>query len=204
MEKKRNPLRIRRRSVDTSNQFGNFHQTKNFCLYMKPKKCFSWILNVEGGKMNRQSISIYISVLALFVSSLSLWLSHQNQERDNLIAFEQRKQEIRQLAMEGELLCRKLDEILLSRIKKAKNPEETENAVKEWNNADDVHRRIKMIVKDIDNMGPTSDKKNRLKLEELLINQRLINKRIQGQIDEWAQDHTQSNREIPPPPNHTK
>ena len=88
-------------------------------------------LNV-GGKMQGENISIYISILAVFVSSISLWLSYQNREHDRLISFEQRKQEVRQLIIEGELLLEKLDRVILMRVRTDETPELREKAARFW------------------------------------------------------------------------
>ena len=153
--------------------------------------------------MKRQNISIYISILALFVSSISLWLSYQNREHDRLVAYEQRKQEVRQLMLEGALLLEKLDKAILEHVRTDGTPELREKAARLWSEVKDAHRLMESTVADFETLPATSGTEARLRLERVFSNQQQINKKSRELLEEWHKSHGVNNKEIRSPGDRT-
>src|SRR6059036_1794300 len=53
-------------------------------------------------------IALCVSGIALVISALSLWFSSRAQHHTQIVSFEQRKQEVRQIIFEGHLLLKEL------------------------------------------------------------------------------------------------
>jgi len=132
--------------------------------------------------MKQQNSSLYIAILALIVSVVSLWLWYQNREHDRLVEFEQRKQEVRYLSLEGEMLSGKLEEVILEHVKTDKTPKLREHAANILKEVTNIRKDMNLNVKDIAALPATSNTDVRIKLETLLTNQRHINNRLREMI----------------------
>ena len=130
-----------------------------------------------------------IAILALVVSSFSFWISYQNREYDHLVAYEQRKQEVRQLFLEGELLFEKLEKAVIEHVKTDKTEELRIGAGNILKDAVETHRDMKKIRTDLESLPAKSGTKARLELETLFINQQRINKQLQGMLETAKQPH---------------
>ena len=139
--------------------------------------------------MKRENISIYISILAVFVSSISLWLSYQNQEHDRLVAYEQKRQEVRQLLLEGELLSEKVERSILEHVKTDKTPELREDAAKIWKMATEIHQEMKSVVASFEALPATSGTKARIELEKLFADQLNTNKKFRELLEKAKKGH---------------
>lgn len=141
-------------------------------------------------------ISIIISVFALVVSSISLWLSYQNREYDRLVAFEQRKQEVRQLLIEEELLCEDVEKAILEHVKTDETPELREDAAMIWEEARNIRRKTESMVNEFGTIPATSKTKDRLVLEKMFIDAQQQNKKLLELLNKAKQRHSASNKEI--------
>ena len=139
--------------------------------------------------MKQQNRSLYIAILALIVSSISLYLSFQNREHDRLVSFEQRKQEVRQLSLEGEILSGKLEGAILEHIRTDKTPEKREVLDNILKNVKESSQKIKANVADLEALPATSRTDARIKLETLLTNQQHINIQLLEFIEKVKQLH---------------
>jgi len=128
-------------------------------------------------------IAIIVSILALFVSSMSLYLSYQNSEHDRIVAYEQRKQALRQLFLEGEFLFRKLEEVILEHIKTDRTPELREHAAKIRKMVTELHEEKKKLSAKYSALPATSGTSARIELEELFAEQSLLNKHLLEMVD---------------------
>jgi hypothetical protein len=104
--------------------------------------------------MKRQNIAICVAILALVVSSISLLVSYQNREYDRLVAYEQRRQEVQQLFLEGELLSKKFERSILEHVKTDKTPKLREDAAKIWKMATEVHQEMAHLVASFQALPP--------------------------------------------------
>jgi hypothetical protein len=139
--------------------------------------------------MKRQNSATYVAILALIVSSISLWLSYQNRQYDRLVAYEQRRQEVRQLFLEGELLSEKLERSILEHVKADKTPELREDAAKIWKIATEIHQEMTYTVASFQALPATSGTKARLELEKLFADQLNMNKKLRELLEMAKKGH---------------
>jgi septation ring formation regulator EzrA len=133
--------------------------------------------------MKQSDKSIYVAIIALIISILSLWLTFQNREYDRIVAFEQKKQEIRGLFMESELLSKMLELKIKELLLTEKRPE-MRKTLSNWMVKVNEIRRETLIQKDrFDAIPATSNTDTRLIIEGMLTNMRHGIKILNTMID---------------------
>jgi hypothetical protein len=137
----------------------------------------------------------YVAILALGVSLFSLWMSYQNRQYDRLVAYEQKKQEVRQLFLEGELLLEKLENAVLEHVKNDKTDELRIDAGNILKKTVETHRDMKKIRTDFESLPATSDTETRLTLERIFSNQQILNKQLRESIETAKQRHGSKNED---------
>ena len=102
--------------------------------------------------MKRENIALVVSILALLVSVASIWSSYEVQRQSQTVAFEQRRQEVRQLILQGQLLTQQVDQEVRAALREEQDPQRREELA-------DVHT--------FDTMPATADTSERLNLERV-------------------------------------
>ena len=128
--------------------------------------------------MKLPNFPICVSIVALIISLMSLVVSYQNREYDHLVAFEQKKQAVRQLSLEADLLSEKVEKKLLEQLKTDKTPDLREKSAKTWKKATDMNKEMKSLAKQFEALPVTSGTQARLELENLFFRITEINKRL--------------------------
>ena len=121
--------------------------------------------------MKRQNIAIIISILALCLSLIGLFLSYKNQEYDRLVAYEQKKQEIRLLLVETDLLFKKLEKAYFEIARTNTTPEIKETATTLYSGAKHDHQLMASGGTIFDTLPTSTGTEARLKLEIIFANQ---------------------------------
>lgn len=146
---------------------------------------------VLGVKMKRKNILFYISVLVVILASI-LWLLYQKREHDRLIAFEQKKQEVRQLMIEGQLLMEKLDERLSVAIDAEDTSELREKAARLLDRSKYIQQGTKSTLASLETLRNVSDKEALGKIERIVTGMQENNKRGRELLDQF--DRSLSNK----------
>ena len=139
---------------------------------------------ILGVKMKRKDILFYISVLVVILASI-LWLLYQKREHDRLIAFEQKKQEARQLMIEEQLLIEKLDERLSVAIDAEDTSELREKSARLLDKSKYIQQGTKSTLAGLETLRNVSDKEALRTIERIVTGMQENNKRGRELLEQF-------------------
>jgi hypothetical protein len=107
--------------------------------------------------MEPESIALVVSIAALIVSVVSLWSSYEVQRHRRTVAFEQRRQEVRQLILQGQLLSQQMNQDVRAALREAQHPMLREDLAEILHLVTGLLKNYEFLVQSLDSVSATTD-----------------------------------------------
>jgi len=137
--------------------------------------------------MKRETIAVLVSIVALLVSTASLFSSCEVQRHHRMVAFEQRKQEVRRVFLESQVLLQRVSDACRDGLGEESDPEIREA----WANIlelsigqrEDLEAGLRAFGK----IGPVGDTEAQLLIEELNTDATTLKREIESNLERIAE-----------------
>lgn len=117
--------------------------------------------------IKRETVALGVSIAAFVVSLLSFSTSWDGQRHNRIVSFEQRRQEVRQTLLEGQLLLAQSDEIVRAAIRDANDTVSRDKHADVLHDLAVLRGELEAFLKEFDQIPASPDTKARLALERV-------------------------------------
>jgi hypothetical protein len=117
--------------------------------------------------MKRESVAIGVSIVALAVSIVSLWSSCEVQRHNRTVTFEQRRQDVRQLILQGQLLSQQMNQEVRAALREEQDPVRREVLADVLHEVNGLLGNFEQLIKGFEAIQATPDTSERLALERI-------------------------------------